>query len=60
MIPNPHFRVLNACAALMIKAGSELAFSPASRASLGIRAQGRGNSSELEEYLAQKPDKILN
>ena len=63
IIPNPHFRVLNACALLMIKAGSELGFSPASRASLGIRAQRRSGStgsSKLDEYLARKPDKILN
>jgi P27 family predicted phage terminase small subunit len=63
MIPNPHFRVLNACASLMIRAGSELGFSPASRASLGIRAQQRGGlngNSKLRDYLAQKPDKILN
>lgn len=67
-IQNPYLPIVNKQAMLMLKAGSELGFSPAARASLGSRAPefnnvgtGRGRSSgisDVDQYLEEKPDKL--
>jgi len=69
VIQNPHLSVMNKQAALILKAGGELGFSPSARASLGSRASegdmpaigGRKpRSSGLAAYLEQKPDHLPN
>jgi P27 family predicted phage terminase small subunit len=63
-IQNPFMAIVNRQALIMLKAGSEMGFSPAARASLGsaVPAFGDGpgrrirGESELDRYLALKPD----
>lgn len=64
-IQNPFLPIVNKQAMIMLKAGSELGFSPAARASLGSRAPEFGGagaakprSSGLAAYLEQKPDAL--
>jgi P27 family predicted phage terminase small subunit len=66
-ILNPHLSAMNRQALIILKAGGELGFSPAARASLGSRAPEFGGatpggrrprSSDLAAYLEQKPDKL--
>ena len=67
-IQNPFLPIVNKQAAIMLKAGGELGFSPAARASLGSRApefanvpQGTGRrvaKRGLAGYLEQKPDTL--
>ena len=65
MIASPYLGIMNRMAALLIRCASELGYSPASRASLGMRAT-RGCSfatndsdgSRLAAYLRSKPDKM--
>jgi P27 family predicted phage terminase small subunit len=65
-IQNPFLPIVNRQALIMLKAGSEMGFSPAARASLGSSAPAFGNGSarrirgesELDRYLALKPDKL--
>jgi P27 family predicted phage terminase small subunit len=68
-IPNPYLGVQNRQALLMMRAGGELGFSPASRMSMALQGQaadtryiGAANArrSRLEEYLAAKPDRLDN
>jgi hypothetical protein len=57
---------MNRQALLMNRFGAEIGFSPAARASLGSSAPAFGDGpgrrirgeSELDRYLAQKPDKL--
>jgi hypothetical protein len=58
---------MNRQAAIMLKAGGELGFTPAARASLGSIApefndvpgyRTKRVKSELDEYIAAKPDKL--
>lgn len=68
VIQNPYLSVMNRQALIMLKAGGEMGFSPAARASLGARAPefphdsptgGRGRSVDsLDAYLELKPDKL--
>jgi P27 family predicted phage terminase small subunit len=65
-IQNPFLPIVNRQALIMLKAGSEMGFSPAARASLGSAAPAFGDGpgcrirgqSELDRYLALKPDKL--
>jgi P27 family predicted phage terminase small subunit len=65
-IQNPFLPIVNRQALIMLKAGSEMGFSPAARTSLGTAAPAFGNGpsrrirgeSELDRYLALKPDKL--
>ena len=66
-IQNPFMGIMNRQALLMLKAGSEMGFSPAARASLGSRAPefSHGKQSgprvignDLDAYLAEKPDNL--
>lgn len=66
-IQNPYLPIVNKQAAMMLKAGSELGFSPAARASLGSRAPeftnvgtgGRPSKvTDVDAYLEQKPDTL--
>jgi P27 family predicted phage terminase small subunit len=66
-IQNPYLPVMNRQALIMMKAGGELGFSPASRAALGRAAEfdphapstGQPrNNARLARYLDQKPDKL--
>jgi P27 family predicted phage terminase small subunit len=66
-IQNPHLSIANRQATIMLKAGGELGFSPAARASLGSRAPefpndppagGRRIKGGLAGYLEQKPDRL--
>jgi P27 family predicted phage terminase small subunit len=68
-IQNPYMSIMNRQAVLMNRLGAELGFSPAARASLGIAATDFGDGlgtgrrrrtgeSELDRYLALKPDKL--
>lgn len=65
-VQNPFLAVMNKQAMMMLKAGSELGFSPAARASLGSRAPdfnrptgGAPRSTGLAAYLEQKPDRLI-
>jgi P27 family predicted phage terminase small subunit len=62
-IQNPYLSIMNKQALLMSRFGSEMGFSPAARASLGAAAPEfngtrRNGLSELDEYIAAKPDKL--
>jgi P27 family predicted phage terminase small subunit len=68
-IQNPYLSIMNRQAMLMSRFGAELGFSPAARASLGSAApdfgdgpgtgrRRRAGQSELDRYLALKPDKL--
>jgi P27 family predicted phage terminase small subunit len=65
-IQNPFLPVVNRQAMIMLRAGAEMGFSPAARASLGNAAPALGDGpgrrirgeSELDRYLALKPDKL--
>ena len=69
-IQNPYMAIMNKQALIMLKAGSEMGFSPSARASLGSRSAaggglepiegglGRSRSSELAAYLEEKPDSL--
>lgn len=65
-IQNPFLPIVNRQALIMLRAGSDMGFSPASRAALGRMAElpvlpsGRyiGGSQGLDAYLAEKPDKL--
>ena len=68
-IQNPYLPIVNRQALIMLKAGSEMGFSPAARASLDGAAsefgdgptagrKGRLKSGTLAAYLEQKPDKL--
>jgi P27 family predicted phage terminase small subunit len=68
-IQKPYLPIVNRQALIMLKAGSEMGFSPAARASLGGAAsefgdgptagrKGRLKSGTLAAYLEQKPDKL--
>lgn len=68
-IQNPYMAIVNKQAFLMLRAGAEMGFSPAARATLGQRgmesqhgspsALGQPrNNSRLARYLDQKPDKL--
>lgn len=66
-VQNPFLPIVNKQAMMMLKAGSELGFSPAARASLGSRAPeftaplasgGKSRSNSLAAYLEQKPDRL--
>lgn len=61
-VQNPYLSVMNKQALIMLKAGAEMGFSPASRASLGARmsalASGNPGSGGLAGYLEQKPEDI--
>lgn len=63
---NPFLGIANRQAMIMLRTGAEMGFSPISRAMLG-RATGEAlnggasrspGSSRLQQYLAQKPDKL--
>jgi P27 family predicted phage terminase small subunit len=67
VIQNPYLSIMNRQAAIMLKAGGELGFTPAARASLGSIApefndvpgyRTKRVKSELDEYIAAKPDKL--
>ena len=67
-IQNPFLPIVNKQAAMMLRAGSELGFSPASRMALGTppeaapgryigsRSGSAGNG--LDAYLSEKPDRL--
>lgn len=68
-IQNPYLAVVNKQAMIMLRAGGELGFSPASRASLGAAGKmseytngptlgRRAPASALAAYLEQKPDTL--
>jgi P27 family predicted phage terminase small subunit len=63
-IQNPYLPIVNRQALIMLRAGAEMGFSPAARASLGRDPAGEptligsGRPSRLDEYLASKPDKL--
>lgn len=65
-IQNPSVAVMHSQALLMLKAGGEMGFSPAARASLGNRAAefgtngptARSGSPQLTAYLDGKPDQL--
>jgi P27 family predicted phage terminase small subunit len=66
-IQNPFLPIVNRQALIMLRAGAEMGFSPAARASLGSAAPAFGDGpgrrrirgeSELDRYLALKPDKL--
>lgn len=68
-IQNPFMGIMNRQALLMLKAGSEMGFSPAARASLGSQApeftngatarrRGPAIKGGLAGYLEQKPDSL--
>jgi len=63
VIQNPYLGIANRQAMILIRAVSELGFSPAARAGLGSRApeftpDGRPQTSKLTAYLARKPDRL--
>lgn len=67
-IINPYLSIVNRQAVLMAKAGSELGFSPAARAALGVHAPAFPNGAvgagrrtlkgDLARYLERKPDRL--
>jgi P27 family predicted phage terminase small subunit len=65
-IQNPYMSVANRQATIMLRAGAELGFSPAARASLGASSltsaqaqDDRQNATPaLDQYLARKPDRL--
>jgi P27 family predicted phage terminase small subunit len=65
-IQNPFLPIVNRQALIMMRAGADLGFSPASRASLGSAAPEftsanrslRGRSGGLAEYLDANPDRL--
>jgi phage terminase small subunit len=66
-IQNPYLPIVNRQALIMLRAGAEMGFSPASRAALGRAAQGEGFGrgggpgqlpNSLTDYLDAKPDKL--
>ena len=66
-IQNPFLPIVNRQALIMMKAGAEMGFSPAARASLGSAASAFGDGpaaqdprrvGQLDRYLALKPDKL--
>ena len=65
-IQNPFVGVMNRQALIMLRAGAEMGFSPASRMALGTSGTGEivngasptPRNSRLAQYLAQKPDKL--
>lgn len=65
-IQNPFLPIVNRQALIMLRAGGEMGFSPASRAAIGRagqdepRAAGSGQiaGSKLARYLDSKPDKL--
>lgn len=67
-IQNPYLPIVNRQALIMMRAGGEMGFSPASRAMLGRAAQqgdgfgpgsGQIEGTRLARYLNSKPDKLL-
>lgn len=64
VIQNPYLSIINRQALILIRAVSELGFSPAARASLGAKAPefdrngGRPTTTRLTAYLARKPDRL--
>jgi len=69
-IQNPFLPIVNKQASMMLRAGSELGFSPASRMALGTSAEaargryigssrhGRSAGESLDAYLKEKPDRL--
>jgi len=66
-IQNPYLPIVNRQALIMLRAGAEMGFSPASRAAIGRGIPlddlpGRGAhqiaGTKLGDYLAEKPDKL--
>ncbi len=65
-VQNPFLSIVNRQAVIMLRAGAELGFSPAARASLGTSSLisdpendvRPGAKSALDEYLEQKPDRL--
>jgi P27 family predicted phage terminase small subunit len=60
LIQNPYVGIVNRQALIMLRAGAELGFSPASRASLGasVASEQEDGMSDLDAYLSAKPDKL--
>ncbi len=65
VVQNPFLGIVNRQAGIMMKAGSEMGFSPAARASLGSSAPEfsshggpTAKPNRLAAYLEQKPDKL--
>ena len=66
VVQSPYLSVMNKQALIMLKAGGEMGFSPASRASLGSRVpefrdgpgSGQPRSGGLAAYLEHKPDSL--
>lgn len=69
-IQNPFLGIVNRQAFIMLRAGAEMGFSPAARTALGrdpaeggrgsayFGASGVPRAGGLDEYLAEKPDKL--
>lgn len=63
-IQNPFLGIVNRQANIMMRSGAEMGFSPASRMGLGqpgedgARPVGGRRSDALDDYLAQKPDRL--
>ena len=62
-IQNPFLPIMNRQFLIMLRAGAELGFSPAARASLGAsitseQAEDEDGLSALDKYLAEKPDRL--
>lgn len=67
-IQSPFVGVMNKQAMMMMRAGAEMGFSPASRMALAMgvggggagdpRYIGKGDHEDLQTYLAQKPDQL--
>jgi P27 family predicted phage terminase small subunit len=63
-ITNPYLAVANRQTTIMLRAGAELGFSPAARASLGASSltstqdDRQNGTSALDQYLERKPDRL--
>ncbi|GEP62096.1 P27 family phage terminase small subunit [Reyranella soli] len=58
-VQNPYLPIVNRQATIMLRAGAEMGFSPASRAAIGAAApMGLGAPSRLRAYLDEKPDRL--
>ena len=61
-IQNPFLPIVNRQALIMMRAGVEMGFSPASRASLGVVCEplpfGQIAGTPLAQYLSEKPDQL--
>jgi P27 family predicted phage terminase small subunit len=64
LIQNPYLPIVNKQAMIMLRAGSEMGFSPSSRASIGatrgapVPAAGAGRGSKLTAYIEGNPDAV--